>query len=191
MPKKIPNCAHCGVSLKEKKLGSGATVMLDYQDAIGKPMIGWHESCWDDDDITDCAQGCIGGQNMGPPPDDWTPHAVKVIALRDKSRVSGGVRFWRHAWENCLHWLHDIAADGEVVNTTVRDLENEIELWRYRACAWKTKDGVFVSGHDVVMHRYEDGSHLNFFACDLTKSQQQSAYFVKRQRHHRRIPTND
>jgi len=80
---------------------------------------------------------------------------------------------------------------NEVVNTTVRDLENEIELWRYRACAWKTKDGVFVSGHDVVMHDYEDGSHLNFFACDLTKSQQQSAYFVKRQRHHRRIPTND
>ena len=69
---------------------------------------------------------------------------------------------------------------NEVVNTTVRDLENEIELWRYRACAWKTKDGVFVSGHDVVMHRYEDGSHLNFFACDLTKSQQQSAYFVNR-----------
>ena len=67
MPKKIPNCAHCGVSLKEKKLGSGATVMLDYREAIGKPMIGWHESCWDDDDITDCAQGCIGGQNMGPP----------------------------------------------------------------------------------------------------------------------------
>jgi len=69
---------------------------------------------------------------------------------------------------------------NEVVNTTVRDLENEIELWRYRACAWKTKDGVFVSGHDVVMHRYEDGSHLNFFACDLTKSQQQFAYFVNR-----------
>ena len=69
---------------------------------------------------------------------------------------------------------------NEVVNTTVRDLENEIELWRYRACAWKTKDGVFVSGHDVVMHDYEDGSHLNFFACDLTKSQQQYAYFVNR-----------
>jgi len=59
-------------------------------------------------------------------------------------------------------------------------LENEVKLWRSRACAWKTKDGIFVSGHDVVMHRYEDGSHLNFFACDLTKSQQQFAYFAHR-----------
>lgn len=118
MPKKIPDCAHCGVSLKDKKLGKGGVIMLDYQDAVGKPMIGWHEACWEEDDITDCAQGCISNANMGPAPDRWTPHAVKVIVFRDRSRVSGGARFWRHAFNNALHWLHDIASDGEVVPAT-------------------------------------------------------------------------
>lgn len=48
--KRIPNCAHCGKTLKNK-----ARTILEFKGIPGKPWLGWHDaesgSCFDDDPI--------------------------------------------------------------------------------------------------------------------------------------------
>jgi hypothetical protein len=92
MTRKLPDCAWCGKPLAGNNRGR---VTVDFPDAVGFPLIGWHGECvTKDEEWVDVAYGCQGDQNMDPPPDDWIPEAVKEAYNRGPSRVTARKKFW-------------------------------------------------------------------------------------------------
>ena len=92
MARKIPDCAWCGKPLKDS---GEATIQINFGDAIGSPIIGWHEDCAEkDEDVFDVAQECMGSANMDGPPENWEPWAVVQVLHRGRSRVTAGSLYW-------------------------------------------------------------------------------------------------
>ncbi len=91
MSRRIPNCAHCGGSLRRRDC-TGATAVLKYEAFPGKPSVGWHLEgpCLEEFVHVD-----LGIRQ-------WTDADMKTVLRRIHERGEGRLVANKAWWSRCV-----------------------------------------------------------------------------------------